>query len=66
MTDDRPERVTRLKKWLIAGRPWALPASTMPVLFGTSLAVVIGGARSEEHTSELQSPCTIAYAVFCL
>jgi 1,4-dihydroxy-2-naphthoate octaprenyltransferase len=44
MTDDRPERVTRLKKWLIAGRPWALPASTMPVLFGTSLAVVIGGA----------------------
>jgi len=44
MTDDRPERVGRLKKWLIAGRPWALPASTMPVLFGTSLAVVIGGA----------------------
>jgi 1,4-dihydroxy-2-naphthoate octaprenyltransferase len=44
MTDDRPERVTRLKKWLIAGRPWALPASTMPVLFGTSLAVVIGGS----------------------
>ena len=36
--------MTRLKKWLIAGRPWALPASTMPVLFGTSLAVVIGGA----------------------
>jgi 1,4-dihydroxy-2-naphthoate octaprenyltransferase len=34
-----------LKKWLIAGRPWALPASTMPVLFGTALAVVIGGAR---------------------
>jgi len=37
--------VTRLKKWLIAARPWALPASTMPVLFGTSLAVVIGGAE---------------------
>lgn len=32
------------KKWLIAARPWALPASTMPVLFGTSLAVVIGKA----------------------
>jgi len=45
MADDRPERVTRPKKWLIAARPWALPASTMPVLFGTSLAVVIGGAR---------------------
>jgi 1,4-dihydroxy-2-naphthoate octaprenyltransferase len=34
-----------LKKWIIAGRPWAFPASTMPVVFGTALAVVIGGAR---------------------
>src|SRR6187200_3468448 len=25
-----------------------------------------GGRRSEEHTSELQSPDTISYAVFCL
>jgi 1,4-dihydroxy-2-naphthoate octaprenyltransferase len=33
-----------LKKWLIAGRPWSLPASTMPVIFGTSLAVAIGEA----------------------
>ncbi len=33
-----------LRKWLIAGRPWSLPASTMPVIFGTSLAVVIGKA----------------------
>jgi 1,4-dihydroxy-2-naphthoate octaprenyltransferase len=33
------------KKWLIAARPWALPASTMPVVFGTSMAVVVGGAR---------------------
>ena len=24
------------------------------------------GTRSEEHTSELQSPCVISYAVFCL
>jgi len=34
-----------LKKWLVAARPWSFPASTMPVVFGTSLAVVIGGAR---------------------
>ena len=34
-----------VKKWIIAARPWALPASTMPVIFGTSLAVVIGRAR---------------------
>lgn len=33
-----------MKKWIVAGRPWALPASTMPVVFGTSLAVVIHGA----------------------
>jgi len=34
-----------VKKWIVAARPWALPASTMPVVFGTALAVVIGGAR---------------------
>jgi 1,4-dihydroxy-2-naphthoate octaprenyltransferase len=34
-----------LKKWIIAARPWALPASTMPVVFGTALAVVVGHAR---------------------
>jgi 1,4-dihydroxy-2-naphthoate octaprenyltransferase len=36
-----------IKKWVIAARPWALPASTMPVIFGTSLAVVIGRVRLE-------------------
>jgi len=36
---------SRLYKFLIAARPWSWPASTMPVVFGTSLAVVIGGAR---------------------
>ncbi len=35
----------KMKRWLIAARPWALPASTMPVVFGTALAVVVGGAR---------------------
>jgi len=35
----------KVKKWIVAARPWALPASTMPVVFGTALAVVIGGAR---------------------
>src|SRR3546814_6650396 len=29
-------------------------------------AVVVGHARSEEHTSELQSLMRISYAVFCL
>jgi len=42
---NQPEpQPTTLRKWIVAGRPWSFPASTMPVLFGTSLAVVIGGA----------------------
>jgi 1,4-dihydroxy-2-naphthoate octaprenyltransferase len=41
---DQPPAVSSSKKWLTAARPWSWPASTMPVLFGTSLAVVIGGA----------------------
>ncbi len=32
------------RKWIISGRPWSLPASTMPVVFGSSLAWVVGGA----------------------
>ncbi|NTV81937.1 MAG: prenyltransferase, partial [Candidatus Aminicenantes bacterium] len=42
---DAPAIPSTLKKWLVAARPWALPASTMPVVFGTALAVVIAGAR---------------------
>lgn len=42
MEDTMNENVSFLKKWLTAMRPWALPASTMPVIFGTSLAVVVG------------------------
>src|SRR3546814_7401540 len=34
--------------------------------FSLSAAVTQGMARSEEHTSELQSLIRIAYAVFCL
>jgi len=44
MEDKQNENVPFLKKWLTAMRPWALPASTMPVIFGTSLAVVVGQA----------------------
>src|SRR5881275_3689061 len=38
------------------------PRSSRP----RGLATVRAGPRSEEHTSELQSPGTISYAVFCL
>jgi 1,4-dihydroxy-2-naphthoate octaprenyltransferase len=43
--DASAEKPSTLRTWLTAARPWALPASTMPVIFGTSLAVVVGGAR---------------------
>ncbi len=41
----RTETPSALRKWLVAVRPWSFPASTMPVVFGTALAVIIGGAR---------------------
>ncbi|MCK9461138.1 MAG: prenyltransferase [Proteobacteria bacterium] len=34
-----------IKLWWIAARPYSLSASTMPVVFGTALAVTIGGAE---------------------
>ena len=47
MVPQEKESVLSFKKWIIAARPWALPASTMPVIFGTSLAWVV--ARSPFH-----------------
>jgi 1,4-dihydroxy-2-naphthoate octaprenyltransferase len=44
MTTESPAPST-LQKWIVAARPWSFPASTMPVIFGTSLAFVIGGVR---------------------
>src|SRR3546814_8898799 len=43
--------------WLAPGRPTVWP------LIGLFLLLQVG---SEEHTSELQSPMRISYAVFCL
>ncbi len=40
-----PAAPSTFRKWLIAARPWSFPASSMPVVFGTALAVVVGGAR---------------------
>lgn len=39
-----PYNIPAFRKWIVAARPWALPASTMPVLFGSSLAVVFGSS----------------------
>src|SRR3546814_8679878 len=54
--------------------PRALPAGAPPIMrsmvilahAGFSAASVLRQARSEEHTSELQSLMRISYAVFCL
>src|SRR3546814_3499135 len=37
-----------------------------PVTDDVTVAIIGGGFRSEEHTSELQSLMRISYAVFCL
>src|SRR3546814_8440348 len=43
-----------------------VPKIKVEVLIGTELAEGVAAARSEEHTSELQSLMRISYAVFCL
>lgn len=41
---DNTEKISFIKKWWISVRPFAFPASTMPVIFGTVLAIVYGDA----------------------
>src|SRR3546814_8985005 len=53
----RPKTIPRRS----TGRPRWLPRTT-----GTRLPTAEADARSEEHTSELQSLMRISYAVFCL
>ena len=44
MNSENKEQIKGFKKWLIAIRPFALPASITPVIFGTALAVFLAGA----------------------
>ncbi|MBU2651042.1 MAG: 1,4-dihydroxy-2-naphthoate octaprenyltransferase [Bacteroidetes bacterium] len=39
---DNTNKISFLKKWWTSVRPFAFPASTMPVIFGTVLAIVYG------------------------
>ncbi len=41
------DRPSGIKKWWVAIRPFALPASVMPVFFGSVLAITIGGATPD-------------------
>src|SRR3546814_10680573 len=58
-------RIAVRRKWVIAG---VIAASFMLGLIITLLMTPLytATARSEEHTSELQSLMRISYAVFCL
>ena len=38
------EKTSTFKKWMVSIRPFSFPASTMPVIFGTVLAVVYSNA----------------------
>ena len=40
-----PNHRSPFRKWIVAIRPFALSASSMPVIFGTAVAVVVGHAR---------------------
>src|SRR3546814_7819426 len=61
-----PARAATVSQWVVkepvgpvaAFTPWNFPVG--------QLVRKIAGARSEEHTSELQSLMRISYAVFCL
>ena len=42
---DNQKQISSLRKWFISIRPFALSASSMPVIFGAVAAAVAGGAR---------------------
>src|SRR3546814_5346123 len=62
-TKDAPAAILlRASSALRANTPAGLPAPRMRLMPSTALA----SAKSEEHTSELQSLMRISYAAFCL
>src|SRR3546814_7059780 len=67
---DREGRGQRVEECGAAGIAAVPPARRRHVATEFEVALfdpyVVGGARSEEHTSELQSLMRISYAVFCL
>src|SRR3546814_8500218 len=76
-SDATPKEFARMVRKIIEADP--LPEYTMTItkttegapaalfeLRGAAEAAAMHAKRSEEHTSELQSPMRISYAVFCL
>src|SRR3546814_9932756 len=58
-------RIPGLERAAVAVRPLH-PVRIAGIAAAAAAVVGLGGARSEEHTSELQSLMRISYAVFCL
>src|ERR1051325_12151193 len=46
--------------------PISVPLADFEKLTKIPILITLGDYRSEEHTSELQSPYVTSYAVFCL
>src|SRR3546814_4129675 len=64
---DALRHVARLRRWRPADRvPDAITAATTRGQARRRTVQCCDDARSEEHTSELQSLMRISYAVFCL
>src|SRR3546814_10499795 len=55
-----------LRQFLAHCGRFGLPVAALPVRHDALELVLALGARSEEHTSELQTLIRISYAVFCL
>src|SRR3546814_5844010 len=71
LAGDAPGMLAALKsQYALGTEPAALFRALLELVHGVTRTKVTGGepsgARSEEHTSELQSLIRISYAVFCL
>src|SRR3546814_7189749 len=65
----RPSAQFGAENWMAAPSQYGVQGSALSPSFGATEASVMScctWARSEEHTSELQSLMRISYAVFCL
>src|SRR3546814_5151732 len=66
LTMFRQCRALGLEYLSVFGMPLAEYAEMAARIGCTFISLNYGGARSDEHTSELQSLMRISYAVFCL
>src|SRR3546814_7566937 len=62
---ERAAMVMKVRALSSEGRMTAAMLTGLPV-FAFSVLFLVNPARSDEHTSELQSLMRISYAVFCL